>query len=105
MFSVINVRATCPRCRAEQLAEVQFVYGNDYSYEYKVGDSIIRGQPQVGSSSRGIVAVHGESGCKQCGLSPWFFDVIVADDRIERIQCHDVTIGYDGQEFVVLSED
>lgn len=85
--------------------EVQFKYGNLWTHEYEVGDSIAWGRTQVGDPAEVLVAALGIAGCSKCDFDAKF-DVIIERGRIRAVQpssgAYDYHHGHG--DYVILSD-
>ncbi|MBK8256729.1 MAG: hypothetical protein IPK82_29165 [Polyangiaceae bacterium] len=83
---------------------VQFKYGNVHDHEYKVGNRVIWGRPQIGDPKERRVVVQGIAGCPTCDKDN-FFDILIIDSVIKDVMPQSGLYDYRGSGYVELGSD
>ena len=103
MYNSLIVESSCPHCGEKGIREVQFKYGNLRRHAYREGDTLVWGEPQVGSPELRDVLVLGIAECEKCGQECWC-NLRVRDSRVFFHSFYDGSIVYPDSEFIVHEE-
>ena len=100
MYNSLLIELKCPVCASVATRDVQFKYGNLRRYEYREGDELVWGTPQVGDPRFREVLVLGITDCDSCSTTFWC-NLRVSDSRIFFDSIHDGSMKYPAEEFIV----
>ena len=100
MYNSFLVALKCPVCSSVGPRDVQFKYGNLRRYEYREGDEIVCGAPQVGDPRFLEVMVLGITDCDSCSSTFWC-NLRVAESRMFFDSIYSGSVKYPEEEFIL----